>query len=76
MVCLGTKWREKGKKGGAGWEEAGILHAVLSAGHRVLFSSFLRDAVDKVVPFVSTEAKQKVHNFRTYINIKYYIFYM
>lgn len=74
MVCLGTKWREKGKKGGAGWEEAGILHAVLSAGHYVLFSSFLRDAVD--VSFVPTEAKQKVLNFRTYINIKYYIFYM
>lgn len=76
MVCLDIKWREKGKKGGTGWEEAGILHAVLSAGHCVLFSSFLRDAVDKVVSFVPTEAKQKVLNFRTYKNIKYYIFYM
>lgn len=59
VVCLDTEWREKGKKEGWGWEEAGILYAVLPAGCCVLSLSFLRDAVNKVVPFIPTEIKQE-----------------
>lgn len=59
VVCLDTEWREKGKKEGWGWKEAGIFYAVLPAGCCVLSLSFLRDAVNEVVPFTPTEIKQE-----------------
>ena len=59
MVRLGTEWREKGKREGGRWEEAGIHQAVLPAGCFILSWSFLRDAVNKVMPFIPIEAKQE-----------------
>lgn len=56
MVCLDTEWREKGKKEGGGWEEAGIHHAVLPSGSCMLSLSL---RVNKVVSFIPTEAKQE-----------------
>lgn len=77
MVCLDKEWKEKGKKGGAGWEEVGIVHAVLPAGCCVLSSSFRRDAVDKVVSFAPIEAKQECPPFQDLYKYKIlYILYV
>lgn len=75
MVCLDTEWRVKGKKEGGGWEEARIHRAVLPAGRCVLSLSFLRDAVNKVMPFIPTEAKQE-SPYQDLYKYKIYILYV
>lgn len=56
---FGYRVEGKGKEGRLRVRRGWILYAVLPAGCCVLSLSFLRDAVNKVVPFIPTEIKQE-----------------